>query len=110
MPRPPERVGAIADELLKSFDRALELRAKIAKLEDELAPLEKRLVWTLMPAAFGPEHWGPHSPSPADSVLEGVRHAPIGGRQEDVDWPFQKADVKVLRAVWNEWKKRGKAA
>jgi len=52
MPRPPERVGAIADELLKSFDRALELRAKIAKLEDELAPLEKRLVWTLMPAAY----------------------------------------------------------
>jgi hypothetical protein len=30
--------------------------------------------------------------------------------KEDVDWPFQKADVKVLRAAWNEWKKRGKAA
>jgi hypothetical protein len=98
MPRPAERGGEFTDELMQTFDRAGVLRARIAKLEDELAPLEKRLTWKLMPEAFGP-HWGPHSPSPADSALDGVRHAPIGGCQVDLDWPLLQRDRQALLAA-----------
>jgi hypothetical protein len=105
---PPIRNSGFSDELMKSYDRARQLRAAIAKLEDELAPLEKRLTWTLMPQAFGREHWGPHCPSPADDALDEdkVRHAPRGGCQVDADWPFLQHDRKILHAAWREWKKR----
>jgi hypothetical protein len=105
MPRPPTCNGEISDELMQKFDRACALRTEIARLEDELAPLEKRLTWTLMPKAFG-EHWGPHSPSPADDALDGVRHAPIGNCQLDHDWPDLQRDRQALLAAHAEWKKR----
>jgi hypothetical protein len=105
MPRPPTRNGEISDEVLDLFDRALDLRAKIAKLEDELRPLDKRLTWTLMPQAFGPQ-WGPHSPSPADESLDSVRHAPIGDCQLDHDWPDLQRDRQALLNAHAEWKKR----
>jgi hypothetical protein len=106
MPRPPVRKSEFSDELMRTFERALELRAEIAKLETELHPLDKRLVWTLMPEAFGREHWGPHCPSPADSeAIDSVRHHPIGGgTQLDHDMPFLQRDVAALRAAHAEWK------
>jgi hypothetical protein len=109
MPRPPIRNGEISDELMQKFDRACELRAKIARFEDELAGLEKRLTWTLMPEAFG-EHWGPHSPSPADNALDGARHAPIGDSQLDRDWPHLQRDRQALLNAQAEWKKRRHSA
>jgi hypothetical protein len=107
MPRPPIRNSAFSDELMRCYDRALELRAEIAKLEVELRPLDKRLAWTLMPEAFGREHWGPHCPSPADNeAIDSVRRHPIGGGDQlDHDWPFLQRDVEALRAAHAAWKK-----
>jgi len=59
-PRPQPRSDEISDELMSTFDRVLTIRALIAKLQDELKPLNKRLEWTLMPKTFG-DHWGPHN-------------------------------------------------
>ena len=52
-PRPQPRADEISDQLMSTFDRVLTIRALIAKLQDELKPLNKRLEWTLMPKTFG---------------------------------------------------------
>jgi hypothetical protein len=96
----------LSDELMRTFDRARDLRAEIAKLKAELGPLEKQLVWRLMPEAFG-EHWGPHAVSPADSALDGVRHAPIGaGTYLDQVWPLLQRDRQTMLEAHADWKQR----
>jgi hypothetical protein len=95
----------ISDELLSTFDRVLTIRALIAKLQDELKPLNKRLEWTLMPKTFG-DHWGPHNMmSPADPSLD--HDLPLGGRRSDVEeWPLLQRDRQTLLAAHAEWKRR----
>jgi hypothetical protein len=104
-PRPPTRDGEISDELLSSFDRVLTIRNLIKKLEDELAPLDKRLEWTFMAETFG-DHWVGNMVSPADEALDAPRHAPIGDRQIDLDWPLLQRDRQTLLGAHAEWKQR----
>ena len=107
-PRPQPRSDEISDELMSTFDRVLTIRALIAKLQDELKPLNKRLEWTLMPKTFG-DHWGPHNMmSPADPALD--HHLPLGSRRPDRDleeWPLLQRDRRTLLAAHAAWKKRG---
>jgi hypothetical protein len=105
MPRPPIRNSEFSDELMHTYDRALELRAEIAKLRDELRPIEKRLTWDLMPEAFG-EHWGPPCPSPANNErIDSARPHPVGGGNKlDRDWEILQHDVEALRAAYAAWK------
>jgi hypothetical protein len=104
------RDGEIGEELLQTFDRAVELRAKRARLKDELMPLEKRLQ-VLMREAFGGDHWCFGGPSPADGdYLDSVRHHPIGGgTQLDRDWPLLQRDRNAIVAAHATWKQRRKA-
>jgi hypothetical protein len=89
------------------FDRALTLRAEIEEREDELGAVEKRLIWSLLPEAFG-DHWGPHctGTSPADAALDAVRHVQIGGGLyvEQVR-PLLQRDRPTLLVAHAEWKK-----
>ena len=56
----------ITPEILELFDRSKQLFEMEARdgdlpehLRDELADIEKKLTWTLLPRIFG-EHWGSH--------------------------------------------------
>jgi len=106
-PRPQPRSDEISDELMSTFDRVLTIRALIAKLQDELKPLNKRLEWTLMPKTCG-DHWGPHNMmSPADPALD--HDLPLGSRRPDRDleeWPLLQRDRRTLLAAHAAWKKR----
>jgi hypothetical protein len=101
----------ITPEILELFDRNLELRDLGANdddapehLHDEYIAVRKKLVWSLLPRIFG-EHWGPHSPSPADPVLDDECFAGEGC-QLHIDWPDLQRDRRILLAALAEWKQR----
>jgi hypothetical protein len=101
-----QRSGKATDELLQTFDLALEIRAQRAKLKDDLIDVERRLR-ILMRETFGGDHWCFGCPSPADDSLDSPRHHPIGvGTQLDRDWPLLQHDRQTLLAAWAEWKSR----
>ena len=108
-PRPQPRASEISDEIMTTFDRALTLRAEIEEREDELGAVEKRLIWSLLPEAFG-DHWGPHctGTSPADAALDEVRHVPAGGDTRYVEQvrPLLQRDRQVLLEAHRQWKQR----
>ena len=93
----------ITPEILELFDRSKQLFEMEARdgdlpehLRDELADIEKKLTWTLLPRIFG-EHWGSHVvDSPAHPSYDG----PCYG--DEREWALLQEDrANCLRHVLN---------
>jgi hypothetical protein len=104
-PRPQSRSGDISAEIMHKLDRAIVIRARIAKLKDELALVEKDLCWRLLPEAGFSEWWIGSMQSPADAALN--HNLAQGSRQPGADhWSDFQADRRILLEALQDWKQR----